>query len=75
MKHGTLTRILFIFIQLIVMLGDIFAVSFCAILLYLCPLNPFVWIIVILVFYVWYETGGFMAWHPKNIKMFLKRGE
>lgn len=69
MKLETLLRI---FIQLNVMLGDILTIGFFAILLYFDPLNPFVWVILVLIFRAWHKQGGFMAWYPKNIKMFLK---
>ena len=72
MKLEILARI---FIQLNVILGDILIICFFAVLLYFDPLNPFVWIILALMFRAWYKQGGFMAWYPKNIKMFLKGSE
>ena len=71
MKLETLARI---FIQLTVMLSDVLTMGGVAVLFYIDPFNPLVLIISALAFWVWNKTGGFMAWKPKNIKMFLKGG-
>jgi hypothetical protein len=58
-------------LQLIAMLSDIMIIGASAYVLFELPLNPLIWILIALTYRAWYGQGGFMAWQPKNIKMFL----
>ena len=57
--------------QGIVMLSDILIILAASYLIWIGPLNPIIWVIVILGFKTWHDTGGFSAWNPKIIKKFL----
>lgn len=61
--------------QGVVWLGDIAIIAAVAFVLYMEPLNIFVWIIVILTFRTWNNQCGFMAWNPKNIKAFFQNAK
>jgi len=52
-------------------LGDIIIIGACAIIIYLEPKNPIVWLVVVFAFKTWYENGRFMVWHPVTIREFF----
>jgi len=54
------------------MFGDLMLFAAACYLLYIQPLNPLVWVLILAVYRVWKSQGGFIAWKPKQIKDFLK---
>lgn len=62
-------------IQIIVMLSDILIIAVAAWLLYKAPSNVTVWIIVFLTFRAWRNQGGFIAWKPSNVRMFMREAK
>ncbi len=45
------------------------------IVIYLAPLEPVIWIVIALAFNAWHNSGGFMAWKPSNIRMFMENAK
>lgn len=60
------------FFQAIVMLSDLMIIAACALVLFYGYTSPIAWVVVASGFYVWYDSGGFMAWQPENIKKFFR---
>ena len=61
--------------QIVVMLSDVLIILAASILIYLAPLEPVIWIVIALAFNAWHNSGGFMAWKPSNIRMFMENAK
>jgi hypothetical protein len=57
------------------MIIELAIVIIAAVVIYDMPKEPITWALVCLAFMTWYEQGGFMAWHPKNIRKFLNNAK
>ena len=62
-------------IQVMAMLGDVFLFLAAGYLILKIPFSPIVWIIIVLAFMAWRDNGGFIAWQPFFIRMFMKNAK
>jgi hypothetical protein len=44
----------------------------CALMVCFDPKNPGSWILVVIIFFVWQDMGGFAAWNKKNRIHFIE---
>jgi len=58
-------------IQVFAMVGDVMILAAASFIIYAGWESPLSWILVVAAFSVWHEQGGFFAWRPKEIKVFL----
>lgn len=59
-------------LQAAVMFGDILVFIAAAILLWMTPGEPIIWLILFLGFRAWHKVGGFEAWRKKDRARFMR---
>lgn len=59
-------------LQAAVMFGDILVFIAAAILLWMTPGEPFIWLMLFLGFRAWKKVGGFEAWRKNDRERFMR---
>ena len=57
--------------QISVIAGDLMLIAAAAVILYYLPLHPITWILILLTYCTWRDSGGPIAWKSMEIRKCL----